>query len=123
MTAAEPPALRQRLLRRVLPVVVTTLTLGWVAYSFDMGKVAAALSWHVVVLIVPSLLAYGAVTLVIEAWSLLRVIGDPPPGFGLPAAWRTPAVLSAPRRIARMGRRGWPVQHRQHTGVADRRRG
>jgi len=97
MTAAEPPALRQRLLRRVLPVVVTTLTLGWVAYSFDMGKVAAALSWHVVVLIVPSLLAYGAVTLVIEAWSLLRVIGDPPPGFG---AWTAARIKSASYLLA-----------------------
>jgi len=91
------PSARRRLLQRVVPAVVTTLTLGWVAYTFDMGKVAAALSWQVMLVIVPSLLAYGAATLLLESWSLLRVIPNPPPGFG---AWTAARIKCASYLLA-----------------------
>lgn len=95
--AVTRPSVRRRLLQRVLPVVVTTLTLGWVAANFDMAKVAHALSWNVALVMVPALLAYGAATLVIESWSLLRVIGDPPPGFG---AWTAARIKCASYLLA-----------------------
>jgi len=84
MTEASSPSSSRghALLRRALPIGVTTVTLGWVALQFDMKKVAQALSWDIVLVIGPSLIAYGAITLLLEAWSLLCVIGNPPPGFG-----------------------------------------
>ena len=97
MTDAGRSALRKGMIRRVLPVAVTTLTLGWVVWNFDMGKVADALSWRVAAVIVPSLLAYGAATLLIEAWSLLRVIGAPPAGFG---AWTAARIKCASYLLA-----------------------
>jgi hypothetical protein len=95
--AASRSAARSRFLKRVLPVVVTTLTLGWVVVNFDMGKVARSLSWNVALVMVPSLLAYGAVTLLIESWSLLRVIDRPPPGFG---AWTAARIKCASYLLA-----------------------
>jgi hypothetical protein len=97
MTGTGRSALRKRLLQRVLPLVVTTVTLGWVAYNFDMAKVVEAVTWHVALVVVPCLLLYGAATLVIESWSLLRVIGDPPPDFG---AWTAARIKCASYLLA-----------------------
>jgi hypothetical protein len=95
--AASRSADRSRSFKRALPVVVTTLTLGWVVVQFDMGKVARSLSWNVALVMVPSLLAYGAATLVLESWSLLRVIDRPPPGFG---AWTAARIKCASYLLA-----------------------
>ncbi|MDJ0850586.1 MAG: lysylphosphatidylglycerol synthase domain-containing protein [Myxococcota bacterium] len=84
-------------LRRALPVVVTTATLGWVFYSFDMRKVVEALSWRVVAVMIPALVAYGAATLLLESWSLLRVIPRAKPGFG---AWTAARVKCASYLVA-----------------------
>ncbi len=82
---------KRNLLQRVLPAVVSAVTLGWVVTSFDMTALRDALSWHVLALLVPGLLAYGAVTLVLEAFSILRLTGRRP-GFG---AWTAARVRCA----------------------------
>ena len=82
---------KRNLLQRVLPAAVSAVTLGWVVTSFDMSALDDALSWRVLVLLVPGLLAYGAVTLVLESYSILRVTGRRP-DFG---AWTAARVKCA----------------------------
>ncbi len=67
----------RKVLQRLAPVVISALTLGWVAGHFDMRKVAEALSWDVALLMLPALLAYGTFTLLLEALSILRAIDAP----------------------------------------------
>ena len=64
----------RKALRRLAPVVISALTLGWVAGHFDMRKVAEALSWEVAFVMLPALFAYGAFTLLLEALSILRAV-------------------------------------------------
>lgn len=65
---------RKLLLQRALPVVVSVGVLVWLLHSVDLGGVVDALSARAVQVILPSLLAYGAVTLVIEALSITRLV-------------------------------------------------
>jgi hypothetical protein len=78
---------KRNLLQRVLPAVVSAVTLGWVVTSFDMSALGAALSWRVLAVLVPGLLAYGAVTVLLEALSILRLTGRRP-DFGIWTAAR-----------------------------------
>jgi uncharacterized membrane protein YbhN (UPF0104 family) len=68
----------RKALQRLAPVVISALTLGWVAGHFDMRKVAEALSWEVAFVMLPALLGYGAFTLLLEALSILRAIDAAP---------------------------------------------
>lgn len=70
----------RRLLQRVLPVVVSIASLTYVFVKFDLRGLGDSLSWQVVLIMLPAVLGYGAVTLVIEAASLMRLI-DPPESF------------------------------------------
>ena len=87
---------KRNLLQRVLPAVVSAATLGWVVTSFDMGALRQALSWRVLILLVPGLLAYGAITLALETWSILLLTGRRP-GFD---AWTAARVKCASYLIA-----------------------
>jgi hypothetical protein len=87
---------RRNLLQRVLPALVSAITLAWVVTSFDMRALGDALSWRVLVVLVPGLLAYGAITLVLEAYSILRLTGRRP-GFG---AWTAARVKCASYLLA-----------------------
>jgi len=78
----------RRTLQRLAPVVISALTLGWVAGHFDMRKVAEALSWEVALLMLPALLGYGACTLLLEALSIRRAVDAPPARLGLWTAAR-----------------------------------
>ena len=78
---------KRNLLQRVLPAAVSAVTLGWVVTSFDMSALGDALSWRVLAVLVPGLLAYGAITLMLEAFSILRLTGRRP-GFGVWTAAR-----------------------------------
>jgi hypothetical protein len=95
--AARRPSPARQLAQRALPLVVTSATLVWVAVRFDMGKVAEALSWRVAAVMLPALLLYGAATLVLEAWSLMRALGAPPAGFG---AWTAARIKCASYLLA-----------------------
>lgn len=98
MTDAAPrPSRARSLLQRVVPAVVTALTLGWVAYSFDMRKVTDSLTWRVMAVMLPTLFAYGAATLVLESRSLLAVIAKPAPGFD---AWTAARIKCASYLLA-----------------------
>ena len=78
---------KRNLLQRVLPAAVSAVTLGWVVTSFDMSALGDALSWRVLAVLGPGLLAYGAITLMLEAFSILRLTGRRP-GFGVWTAAR-----------------------------------
>lgn len=78
--------------RRFAPLVVSAATLAWVLDRFDLAKVAAAISPRVIWVLVPALLLYGAVTLLLEAASLLRMLPVRKPGFG---AWTAARIKCA----------------------------
>lgn len=69
----------RKFLQRVVPVVVSIAALTYVFADFDV-RVLGKLSWQIVLVMLPAVLGYGAVTLVIEAVSLMRLI-DPPASF------------------------------------------
>jgi uncharacterized membrane protein YbhN (UPF0104 family) len=67
----------KRTLQRVLPVAVSLAVLVWLLRGMDFAAVAAALRWRVVLVLLPSLVAYGAVTLWLEAQSFARLVHPP----------------------------------------------
>ncbi len=69
----------RKFLQRVVPVVVSVAALTYVFADFDV-RVLGKLSWQIVLVMLPAVLAYGAITLVIESVSLMRLI-DPPASF------------------------------------------
>ena len=87
----------RKALQRLAPVVISALTLGWVAGHFDMRKVAEALSWEVALVMLPALLGYGAFTLLLEALSILRAIDAPPARLG---AWTAARIKCASYLLA-----------------------
>ena len=60
-------------------MVVSIAALTYVFADFDV-RVLSELSWQIVLVMLPAVLGYGAVTLLIEAVSLMRLI-DPPESF------------------------------------------
>jgi hypothetical protein len=78
----------RKALQRLTPVAVSAGALAWVAWYYDMGKVAEALSWKAAFVMVPALLAYGACTLYLEALSIRRAIGAASARLGLWTAAR-----------------------------------
>ena len=87
----------RKALQRLAPVVISALTLGWVAGHFDMRKVAEALSWEVAFVMLPALLGYGAFTLLLEALSILRAVDAPPERLG---AWTAARIKCASYLLA-----------------------
>ena len=87
----------RKALQRLAPVVISALTLGWVAGHFDMRKVAETLSWEVALLMLPALLGYGAFTLLLEALSILRAVDAPPARLG---AWTAARIKCASYLLA-----------------------
>jgi uncharacterized membrane protein YbhN (UPF0104 family) len=74
--------------RRVVPVLVSVGALTFLFVSVDFQKLAEALSWKIALTLVPAFLVYGAVTLAIEAISLMRLVPSHAPRFGLATAAR-----------------------------------
>jgi uncharacterized membrane protein YbhN (UPF0104 family) len=64
------------LLQRVLPALVSVGILVFVFWGVDVGELREALSWRVVLVLVPAFLAYGAATLWIEAIAIERLLSD-----------------------------------------------
>lgn len=87
---------KRNLLQRALPAAVSVVTLAWVVTSFDMTALGDALSWRVLAVLVPGLLAYGAITLTLEAYSILCLTGRQP-DFG---AWTAARVKCASYLLA-----------------------
>ena len=53
----------RRIAQQLLPVLVSSIALVWLASRFDMSQVVDALSWRVALVMLPALLLYGALTL------------------------------------------------------------
>jgi hypothetical protein len=70
------------LVQRLLPAAVSAGALTWLFSSIEISALGAALSWHVALVLLPTLLVYGAVTLFLEAESITLLMSSQPVGFG-----------------------------------------
>jgi hypothetical protein len=61
--------------KRALPVLVSGGVLAWLFSGMDLAALAVALSWRIGGIITLALLAYGAITLWLEACSITRLSG------------------------------------------------
>ena len=75
-------------LKRAVPVLVSAGVLIWLLGNMELAALADALTWRVAAVIVPALLAYGALTLLIEAVSITRLVNAPREAFGIWTAAR-----------------------------------
>ena len=69
-------------IRRGLPVAVSFAVLIALLADADIDEMVAAITPRVAAVMLPAMLAFGAITLWIEAASILRLVPAPPPGFG-----------------------------------------
>lgn len=87
----------RRIAQRVVPAVVSVAALAALMAQVDRHAVVDALSWRVALVLAPALLAYGALTLAIEAWSILRLVSDEAASFG---AWTAAKIKCASYLLA-----------------------
>ncbi len=80
------------LLRRGVPVVVSAVALALLFALVDAGAVLRTLSLDAVLVLVPAFAAYGGLTLLLEAHSILRLVRDRPPAL---SAWGAARAKSA----------------------------
>jgi hypothetical protein len=80
------------LVQRLLPATVSVGALTWLFSSIEISALGAALSWHVALVLLPTLLVYGAVTLFLEAESITLLMSSQPVGFG---RWTAARIKSA----------------------------
>jgi uncharacterized membrane protein YbhN (UPF0104 family) len=81
-----------RIARRVVPAVVSVAALWFLFSTVDLEEAWNQVTWKIAALLLPTLLAYGAITLVLESWSILRLVVPTPPGFG---AWTAARIKCA----------------------------
>jgi hypothetical protein len=106
-------------LQRGLPLAVSLAVLAWLLQGVDLGSVAAAVNGRVVTVMVPALIAFGAVTLWIEAVSIRRLVARPPPNFDLWTAARIKCASYLPGLIHyTLGLGGLAVLLRRRTGLS-----
>lgn len=74
--------------KRVLPVLVSVGVLLFLFGRMDLAVLGDALTWRVAAVMIPSFLAYGAATLVLEAVSLRLLLKAPRGEFGVWTAAR-----------------------------------
>ena len=85
------------LVQRLLPALVSVGALSWVFHDLELPALAAALTWYVVAVLAPTLAVYGAVTLFLEAASIILLMRARPAGFGL---WTAARIKSASYLLA-----------------------
>ena len=76
------------MVQRLLPIAVSAGVLAALLSTVDPASMIDALDWGVARTMLPALLAYGAVSLALEAVSILRLIRPVPHDFGLWTAAR-----------------------------------
>ena len=76
----------RRIIRIGLPALVSVGALVALFLQVDLGQLREVLTWKVAVWEIGALLVYGAVTLTLEAASIVRLLPAPPPGFAWTAA-------------------------------------
>lgn len=69
--------------KRALPAIVSVAVLAWLVSTVELDALVGALSWRVAAVMIPALLAYGAVTLLLESMAIMQIIEEPPEGFDL----------------------------------------
>jgi SAM-dependent methyltransferase len=81
-------------IQRSIPAAVSVGALGWlfVYGGIDFRDLIAALNWKVASVLVPALLVYGAVTLLLEARSIVLLVKPAPSSFGI---WTVARIKSA----------------------------
>ncbi len=79
-------------LQRGVPIVISGGSIFWLLGSIDSEALIGALNWRIAAVLFPSLLVYGALSLAIEAASILTLVDRRPPGFGL---WVAARIKSA----------------------------
>ena len=67
--------------KRILPFAVSAIALGALFANVDLSAVVDSLSWKVAGTVFPAMLAYGVVTLALEAASIMRLLGPTAAGF------------------------------------------
>lgn len=105
-------------LERALPIAVSAGVLVWLLRDADLRAVAAAVDARVAWVMLPALLAFGVVSLAIEAVSIRRVLPDAPPGFDLWTAARLKCASYLPGVIHyTLGVGGLALLLRRRTGL------
>jgi hypothetical protein len=66
-----------RMLKRIAPAVVSLAVLAWLMRSIDLNALEGVLTWRVAAVLIPALLAYAAVTLLLEAVSITQLVDVP----------------------------------------------
>jgi hypothetical protein len=69
-------------IQRGLPLAVSLAVLVFLLSGADLDEILAAVTPRVAMVMIPAMLAFGAVTLWIEATSILRLVPAAPPEFG-----------------------------------------
>ena len=89
----------RRWVKRLVPVVVSVGALVWlfVFGGIDIDAVGAAMTWDIALLVIPALLAYGAISLLLEAKSILWLVEPAPDGFD---TWTAARIKSASYLLA-----------------------
>lgn len=107
-----------RLLQRALPAAVSLGLLAWLLAHFDLRAIVGALDARVAVVLLPSVLLWGATTLALEALSIFRVLAAPPASFTLGTAARIKCASYLLGIIhLTLGGAGLAVLLRQRTGI------
>jgi len=83
---------KKQWLKRGIPIAISVGSISWLLDSIDSATLIAALNWRVVAILIPSVLIYGALSLWIEAASILALVVRRPPGFGI---WVSARIKSA----------------------------
>lgn len=83
---------RKMLLQRFVPAFVSIAALAWLLGSIDRTALLEALNWRVASILLPTLVAYGGVTLFLESVSIVLLMSKRPEDFGL---WTAARIKSA----------------------------
>lgn len=82
----------KRWIQRGVPIAISAGALIWLFATIDPDALLGSLTWRVAWVLVPALLVYGALSLLIEAKSILWLVDPRPAAFG---SWTAARVKCA----------------------------
>jgi hypothetical protein len=101
-----------------VPLAVSVGVLVWLLRDADLAAVVASIDARAAKIILPALLAFGVVSLAIEALSIRRLLPDAPAGFGLGTAARVKCASYLPGLVHyAVGIGGLALLLRRRTGL------
>jgi hypothetical protein len=85
---------RQRWAKRIVPAVVSVGALSWLFLfgGIAFEEVFATMTWKIAFVLVPALAVYGALSLLLEAQSIMLLVENAPRGFN---AWTAARIKCA----------------------------